>query len=42
MGKMFENVVSMVLSVDSRGVIEVLSMHTHEESDSKIGNVGTT
>jgi hypothetical protein len=38
---MFANVVNMVWSVDSRGVIEALSLHTHEESDSKIGNVHT-
>jgi hypothetical protein len=41
MGKMFANVVNMVWSVDGRGVIEVLSLHTHEESDKKIGNVRT-
>jgi hypothetical protein len=41
MGKMFANVVIMVCSVDGRGVIEVLSLHTHEESDNKIGNVRT-
>jgi len=32
---------SMVWSVDGRGVIEVISLHTHEERDSKIGNVRT-
>jgi len=41
MGKMFENVVSMVWSVGGRGVIEVISLHTHEEGHSKIGNART-